>query len=1132
MNSVQEKSSFIYPALTVALWFLIYFLFSYLAPSVPAIHPKWGYLISAGVCAVTILLIFYSLTRFILKPIWLLLITIVAAGFVYFGNHFRGAEVIRAVTIDLGLILFSITTSSLLIRSLNQKSYLVPIAVLGSALDLWSGVIGPTKSFITTGEINYFLIRFPLLGTAEIPGFFGVSDCIFSALFLFATVKFKFNRTNNFLILTLAFIVVFLIVIFSELAIPALPVLSLGFVLVNWGHLEQSGEPKDFPTSSSFRKRQWIFSVMLIILLVSIPILKWYARTQIKQKIETIDSFAKQSIELSMQKCKFIMENQQAVLKAIARRPPQIIHPTEWQTVLNRYHLQLPPGTQAYLVTKDAPDSQKIICVYPSASTDNKAGNIASSAWKKVFTQMLDSKRIQLQTDSIVIPAQGLQMVTYLQLTTGGLLESAQNLHYLVLFFPITAQWLKKEIQTHFPNEIRPEFALLTRTTDPKAINEWITVDATITEPFNNHELPRFTDRELNLSFLDRGKYFFYQHIGEAPYKICGYAIPFTISDSLLCALLPYPIEVITKIDRYTQISTSAILLFVTLIIVSLVVHRGLKLTKKFVFALALATLLPIVIFRFAGFSTRDALEEQISRHVSDGLLRTLKIVTQLKYELHQLAISMASAKDDTARQAILQNYQQKYPQLHWAQQITSNNNRIHSAGDIALLNFGKPNVSGTLFVDPESQTPMLFDQYTYTQNNLEKTTVIGLPVSQGLLHLLKLNSGTETAFVWENNIISTLPRMKAESLKISETELAEAELTEVESFTVSRQHIGDMVYTVGYLRFPIYTFSTTLQTFVQSANPGLFAIAIPRTFVDQQIKEFDDNLMSFTILMLLIASFIGFGLTVMTMHPLIKLIRGTQEVGAGNLEYQVDIRQKDEMGELGRSFNQMVRLLKDRQRVRDTFSKYVSERVAEKILSHPEGVPLKGERRPITILYADIRGFTALAEKGNPEEVVAMLNECFTHLIDIIFKYEGTLDKFIGDCIMALFGAPIPAEDSLERAILAALAMQEQMDLFNQSRRGLGLPEIKIGIGINYGEAIVGNVGSQRRLEYTAVGDNVNIAFRLQEIADGGQILVTEECFSLVDKKFTGYPIGPITVKGKEKPITVVQITGVVKPD
>jgi class 3 adenylate cyclase len=1074
-----------------------------------------------------------------------LILASLAAILVYSGYHYPGLSYLRFLLIDFGLILFSIVISSLLLQSLHQTSYLIPIAVLGAALDLWSGFIGPTKELVSSGEVDYFLFRFPLLGTGRIPGFFGVSDLIFSAFFLFAAVKFKLNRFQNFIILQLAFIAIFGMVMVTDIAIPAIPFLSLGFIIMNWKQLEKS-ESHLFSPSFFTRKRPWLFSIILMLLMISVPSLKWFARYQIKQRINTINTLAKQSVDLAMEQYQTIIHDQQSFLTQVTVRDNIIGLTRQIDDRLKTSTLNLNPETTIELVSINNKGTYQVEhqwLVHPG--TLPKLGE----EWNEIIAQVHQQNKPRTDIGTVVVPKKGLHVVSFIPLSVGN--SPATKECYLLLHVLITAEWLKNKIEQNLKPPLVPEVVIITRTIDPTSIDEWTTSDASGLSFDNGHNLPRFTDRDLNLSELNQSKYFFEQYLGTNPVKICCSVLPLTSGDCLLAVTLPYPLSTVTAIENYTQLSTSLMLLLATMLVVLLVLERGLKLTKKFVFALALATLLPIVIFRFAGFSTREALEEQISRHTSDGLLRAQRLFQQLQVETNQLARALTQTPAPADIEPTLHPYRLKYPHLLWAIINQPPHGVTRSLGTKLLFTLPKNIPAGLVEIVPQSApdqreldenssnrrslsgggTIFYLEKFSRMDNNQNITAFVVTPFDDWLLERLKINSSAQVSFVWgSNHLISTVPRAIASAFQISEAELKEQDLLEVNSFTASRLQIEDTAYMVGYLRLPLAVYSSAENRSGNATQPALLTLAIPRTFVDEQIKEFDDNLMSFTILMLLVAGGIGLGLTLMTMRPLIQLIRGTDEVGRGNLEYQVNIQQRDEMGDLGRAFNAMVRLLKDRLRVRETFSKYVSEQVAEKILSHPEGVPLLGERRTITILYADIRGFTALAEHGNPEEIVMLLNDCFTRLIDIIFKYEGTLDKFMGDSVMALFGAPIAFPDSLERAIYAGLEMQEQMALFNQERKQAGRAEIQIGIGINYGEVIIGNVGSKKRLEYTAIGDNVNIAFRLQEIAEGGQILVTEECYSLVDDKFIGYPIGPITVKGKKKPITVVQITEIIK--
>ncbi len=210
---------------------------------------------------------------------------------------------------------------------------------------------------------------------------------------------------------------------------------------------------------------------------------------------------------------------------------------------------------------------------------------------------------------------------------------------------------------------------------------------------------------------------------------------------------------------------------------------------------------------------------------------------------------------------------------------------------------------------------------------------------------------------------------------------------------------------------------------------------------------------------------------------------------------------------------------------LRHAFSRYVSHQRADEILSNPEEIKLGGVRRKISVLFADIRGFTTMSEKMKPEEVVDLLNTYLSSLTKVVFKYEGTLDKYIGDCVMAVFGAPLSHHNDTERAVFTAVEMQSYVDDINLKREGEGLERVEIGIGINTGYVISGNMGSVDRMDYTVIGDVVNTASRLEAYSGKGQILVTKEVYDevkyLVEAKF----LTALTVKGREQKVDVYEI-------
>src|SRR5207237_1379777 len=201
----------------------------------------------------------------------------------------------------------------------------------------------------------------------------------------------------------------------------------------------------------------------------------------------------------------------------------------------------------------------------------------------------------------------------------------------------------------------------------------------------------------------------------------------------------------------------------------------------------------------------------------------------------------------------------------------------------------------------------------------------------------------------------------------------------------------------------------------------------------------------------------------------------------------------------------------------RANYSRFLPEYVVKQMLEHPDSFKLGGVLQTITILFADIRGFTRISEHAPPEKIVQLLNRYFSAMTDIIFAHGGTLDKYLGDGLMALFGAPTTTPKDAANALSAAVAMQRRLIGINVELREEGFPEIGIGIGLHTGEVTVGYIGSERRSEYTAIGDTVNTASRLESNAKGGQILVSEATAKAARSRYTLTPREPISVQNRE---------------
>ena len=209
----------------------------------------------------------------------------------------------------------------------------------------------------------------------------------------------------------------------------------------------------------------------------------------------------------------------------------------------------------------------------------------------------------------------------------------------------------------------------------------------------------------------------------------------------------------------------------------------------------------------------------------------------------------------------------------------------------------------------------------------------------------------------------------------------------------------------------------------------------------------------------------------------------------------------------------------------RANYGRFLPEYVVKQMLENPESFKLGGVNQKITVLFADIRGFTRLSEHAEPEKVVQLLNKYFSAMTDIIFAHGGTLDKYLGDGLMALFGAPTATPDDATNALNAAVAMQRRLILINEDLVKEGLPEVAIGIGLHTGEAVVGYIGSERRSEYTAIGDTVNTASRLESNSQGGQILLSDAAKQAATCRYKLIALEPIAVKNRVQPVPLFEV-------
>jgi adenylate cyclase len=257
---------------------------------------------------------------------------------------------------------------------------------------------------------------------------------------------------------------------------------------------------------------------------------------------------------------------------------------------------------------------------------------------------------------------------------------------------------------------------------------------------------------------------------------------------------------------------------------------------------------------------------------------------------------------------------------------------------------------------------------------------------------------------------------------------------------------------------------------------------------------------------------------------PIQALVTGVKSIGEGNYDVAIKLSSNDEIGDLTEAFNSTAKSLKEKELLKGAFSTYVSTKLMEEILKDPTKLSLHGKRVRATVLFTDIRGFTSMSENFEPEQVVSVINEYLTLQTDKVFKWEGLLDKFVGDCVMAVYGIPFPKEDDSLRAVRTAMDIRDSVVKLNAIREKRGQHVVQIGIGVNTGDVVSGNMGSPQKMDYTVIGDNVNLAARLEANAPGGRIFVSESTYRETMEKIEYTVLDPIMVKGKKDPVKIYE--------
>lgn len=294
--------------------------------------------------------------------------------------------------------------------------------------------------------------------------------------------------------------------------------------------------------------------------------------------------------------------------------------------------------------------------------------------------------------------------------------------------------------------------------------------------------------------------------------------------------------------------------------------------------------------------------------------------------------------------------------------------------------------------------------------------------------------------------------------------------------------------------------------------------------------RELENIILLTSIAALIVASVVAVGVARGVSQPVQELADHTEVIARGDYTTRLQPDRADEFGRLAASFNRMSEGLAERDRVRDLLDKNVSPEIAAQLMR--DGAVLGGEERVVTILFADLRGFTPLSEKLPPRELIDILNRFLDRMSAEIERHGGVIDKFIGDAIMAIFGAPVAQSEAADQALRTALAMERALVGFNAELRAEGHPELAIGIGINTASVVAGNIGSQRRLNYSVIGDGVNVAARLETLTRNPDyrtnILVSSATLAAAQGVYLTRALGAVMVKGRSEPVQVHALDGV----
>jgi len=388
---------------------------------------------------------------------------------------------------------------------------------------------------------------------------------------------------------------------------------------------------------------------------------------------------------------------------------------------------------------------------------------------------------------------------------------------------------------------------------------------------------------------------------------------------------------------------------------------------------------------------------------------------------------------------------------------------------------------------------------------------VIGHSIDDAFARRLKRDTGTDVSFITPGRILaSSWPASQRDDVMPSQRSQLLKSRDAAQLIETSKGRLLTRVVAIDA------SLSEPLFALVQGSYDAALA----------PLRSMQRRIAVIGVVALALALLVGVAVANGITSPVKSLVAGMREVFTGNLHYRSPIRRDDEIGYLATSFNEMVSGLEERERIKDTFGRFVSHEVAEAVLGGH--IPLQGERREVSILFQDIRGFTALSRQLDPTTLLRFLNQFFTEAVAAVEAEGGVVKQFTGDGLMALFGAPREYPDHAQRAVRAALGIVGRLHALNTDLQRQGLPSVAIGVGVHAGEVVAGLIGPDARVEYGVVGEAVNLASRVEALTKEMQavVLVSRQIADRLGDAFVFGRTAVMPVKGLQD-VEVVEIIG-----